>query len=113
MSVDQVIQIIQLIIALISLGGAAVGAFFAIRNWIKVLKTKNSQEIWSAIQTMADAAMKEAEASGKTGADKKQMVIDAVKAACKSQGLELDSFLDQLGSYIDQTITFVNSMKTK
>lgn len=54
--------------------------------------------------------MKEAEASGKSGADKKEMVMDAVKAACKSQGLDLDSFLDQLSAYIDQTITFVNSM---
>lgn len=111
MSIDQTIQIIQLIVALFSLGGAAVGAFFAIRNWIKVLKTKNSQEIWNTIQTMADAAMKEAEASGKSGTDKKQMVMDAVKAACKSQGLDLDSFLDQLSAYIDQTINFVNSMK--
>lgn len=32
MSIDQIIQIIQLIVALFSLGGAAVGVFFAIRN---------------------------------------------------------------------------------
>lgn len=60
--------------------------------------------------SMADSAMKEAEASGKTGADKKQMVIDSVKAGCKSAGLDVDAFLDQLSAYIDQSISFVNSV---
>ena len=61
--------------------------------------------------SMADAAMKEAEASGKAGADKKQMVIDAVKASCKAAGVNLDLFIDQLSDYIDQTIKFVNDMQ--
>jgi hypothetical protein len=63
------------------------------------------------IMNMADAAMKEAEASGKSGADKKQMVIDAVKAGCKAAGVNMDLFIDQLSDYIDQTIAFVNGMK--
>jgi hypothetical protein len=63
------------------------------------------------IMEMADAAMKEAEKSGKAGADKKQMVIDAVKAGCKAAGVNLDAFIDQLSDYIDDTIKFVNEMK--
>jgi phage-related minor tail protein len=63
------------------------------------------------IMNMADAAMKEAEASMKSGEDKKQMVIDSVKAGCKAAGVNLDEFIDQLGDYIDQTISFVNGMK--
>lgn len=102
--------LIALITGLIGLIGTGIGAYFAIKNWIKALKEKNAQEIWITIQTMADAAMKEAEASGKTGADKKQMVINAVKAGCQSAGLDLDTFIDQLGAYIDQTIDFVNGM---
>jgi enamine deaminase RidA (YjgF/YER057c/UK114 family) len=63
------------------------------------------------IMEMADAAMKEAERSGKSGADKKQMVIDTVKAGCKAAGVNLDDFIDQLSAYIDDTIKFVNEMK--
>ena len=65
------------------------------------------------IMEMADAAMKEAEKSCKTGADKKKMVIDSVKASCKAAGLDLDLFIDQLSDYIDQTISFVNDMSKK
>ena len=62
---------------------------------------------------MADAAIKEAEKSGKSGADKKEMVIESVKAGCKAAGVDLAAFLDQLSAYIDQTITFVNDMTKK
>ncbi len=60
--------------------------------------------------SMADSAMKEAEKSMKNGADKKSMVIESVKNACKSAGLNIDLFVDQLSDYIDETIKFVNSM---
>lgn len=103
-------QVIALITGLVGLIGAGIGAFFAIRNWIKVIREKSAQEIWNTIMTMADAAMKEAEASGKSGADKKQMVIDAVKVGCKAAGLNIDDFLDQLSAYIDQCIGFANSL---
>lgn len=102
--------LIALITGLLGLMGTGVGAFFAIKNWIKATKEKSAKEIWTMIQEMADAAMKEAEKSGKSGADKKQMVIDSVKAGCKAAGLDIDQFVDQLGAYIDQTISFVNSM---
>jgi hypothetical protein len=63
------------------------------------------------IMNMADAAMKEAERSGRAGADKKEMVIEAVKAGCKAAGVNIDEFIDQLMDYIDQTIKFVNDMQ--
>lgn len=113
MNLDTLQQILSLITGLVGLIGTGIGAFFAIKNWIKAMKQKSSSEIWNTIASMADAAMKEAEASGKTGADKKQMVIDSVKAGCKAAGLEIDSFIDQLGAYIDQTIGFVNDMTDK
>jgi hypothetical protein len=62
---------------------------------------------------IADAAMKEAEKSGKSGADKKEMVIEAVKAGCKAANVNIDQFINQLADYIDQTIAFVNDMKNK
>ena len=106
-------EIIALVPGLCGLVSAGIGAYFAIKNWIKVTKNKNAQEIWAMIMEMADAAMKEAERSCKTGADKKKMVIESVKASCKAAGLDLDLFIDQLSDYIDQTISFVNDMSKK
>ena len=103
--------LIALITGLAGLIGTGIGAFFAIKNLIKSLKQKSFAEIWALIQEMADAAMKQAEESGKKGADKKRMVIDSVKASCKAAGVDVDAFIEQLSDYIDQTITFVNGMK--
>ena len=105
--------IITLITGLVGLIGTGVGAFFAVKNWVKILKTKNSSEIWAMIMEVADAAMKEVEQSMRSGEEKKQIVIDTVKASCKAAGVNMDEFIDQLGDYIDQTITFVNGMKQK
>ena len=106
-------EIIALVTGLCGLVSAGIGAYFAIKNWIAVTKNKNAQEIWAMIMEIADTAMKEAEKSCKTGADKKTMVIESVKASCKAAGLDLDSFIDQLSDYIDQTINFVNAMSKK
>lgn len=106
-------EIIALVTGLCGLVSAGIGAYFAVKNWIKVTKNKNAQEIWAMIMEMADAAMKEAERSCKAGADKKKMVIASVKASCKAAGLDLDLFIDQLSDYIDQTIGFVNDMSKK
>lgn len=96
---------------LLSLISAACGAFFAIKNFIAVLKTKQKTEIWALIMEIADKAMSEAEASNAAGEDKKSMVINAVKAAAEASGLDISDFLTQLDLYIDQTIDFVNKMK--
>ena len=106
-------EIIALVTGLCGLVSAGIGAYFAIKNWIAVTKNKNAQEIWAMIMEIADTAMKEAEKSCKTGADKKAMVIESVKASCKAAGLDLDLFIDQLSDYIDQTISFVNDMSKK
>lgn len=105
--------IITLVTGLLGLIGTATGAYFAIRNWINVLKTKNKQEIWTMIMQIADAAMAEAEQSLTSGEDKKQLVIDTVKAGCKAANIDVDLFIDQLSDYIDSTISFVNKMNTK
>lgn len=103
--------IISLITGLVGLIGTGVGAFFAIKNFIAATKEKSAKEIWALIMEIADAAMKEAEKSNKSGAAKKEMVIEAVKAGCKAANINIDLFIDQLVDYIDQTIGFVNDMK--
>ena len=103
--------IVTLISALIALIGTGMGVYFAIKNFIKLMKSNTKEQNWKLIMKIADAAMKTAETSGKKGADKKQMVIESVKASCKAAGIDADEFIDQLMDYIDQTIAFVNSMK--
>ena len=97
--------------SLVSLISAACGAYFAIKNFIIALKTKQNAELWSLIMELADSAMREAEASKASGEDKKSMVINAVKASAETSGLDISDFLTQLDLYIDQTIDFVNKMK--
>ena len=106
-------QIITLITGLLGLIPTAIAAYFAIKNFIAVTKEKSSKEIWALIMSLADAAMKEAEKSLEDGESKKQMVMDSVKAGCKSAGINLDVFIDQLSDYIDDTIDFVNEMNNK
>lgn len=109
MSLEQVYLLVELITALIGLIGTGVGAFFAVRNFFKVLQEKSTKEIWTTIMGLADAAISQAEKSAANGATKKQMVIDAVKSGCAAAGLDLDPFIDQLSAYIDQTVSFANS----
>ena len=104
-------ELIVLLTSLFGLIGTGVGAFFAIKNWLKAIKEKTKAEQWVLIMEMADVAMKAAEKSGMPGLDKKDMVIEAVKASTLAAGLDLNVFLDQLSLYIDQTIDFVNDMK--
>ena len=103
--------IVTLISALIALIGTGIGVYFAVKNLIKLMKSNTKEQNWKLIMKIADAAMETAEKSGKKGADKKQMVIESVKASCKAAGIDADQFIDQLVDYIDQTIAFVNSMK--
>lgn len=110
---DTANSVLVLLTGLVGLIGSGVGAYFAIRNWITALKTKNSNEIWKMIMEAADAAMTEAEASGLSGADKKSMVIDIISASTKAAGIDISLFADQLDDYIDQTIAFVNKMNKK
>ena len=100
-----------IITLLIGLIGTGVGTYYAIKNWLTVLKNKNANEIWTMIMQIADSAMTEAESSLASGEDKKKLVTDTVKASCKAAGIEIDSFIGQLSDYIDQTISFVNKMK--
>lgn len=111
--IDTANGIVALVTGILGLAGTAIGAYYAIKNWVKVIKNKNKQEIWTLIMEIADAAMTEAESSLKSGEDKKQLVIDSVKAGCKAAGIDLDLFIDQLSDYIDQSISFVNSMTKK
>lgn len=106
-------EIIALVTGLLGLVSAGVGAYFAIKNFIALTKEKSKNELWIMLMAIADSAMQEAERTGKSGADKKTMVIDIVKASCLAAGLDINNFLEQLNDYIDDTIAFVNKMNNK
>lgn len=106
-------QVIALLTGLMGLITAGISAYFAIKNFIVATKEKSSKEIWALIMKLADAAMKEAEQSLLDGESKKKMVMDSVKQGCKAAGINLDSFIDQLSDYIDDTIKFVNDFNKK
>lgn len=78
-----------------------------VKKGAELVKDKN----WSKIKEIALAAMKEAEASGKKGSEKQQMVIDAVVAGCKEAEIEInEEDLKNLVKYIDETIDWFNTM---
>ena len=105
--------IVALIAGLIGLVTTGISAYFAIKGWIAAFKGKNSQEIWALLMEVADKAMQEAEQSLLSGEDKKRLAMDTIKASAVAAGLDIEPFLNQLDTYIDQTITFVNKMKQK
>ena len=78
-----------------------------VKKGAELVKHKN----WSKMKDIALAAMKEAEASGKKGSEKQQMVIDAVVAGCKEAEIEIsEEDLKNLAKYIDETIEWFNNM---
>ena len=102
--------LIALLTGLCGLIGTGIGAFFAIRNWVKLMKQKSAKEVWDTIMAAADAAMEQVEHLDVYGGDAKQMVIDMVKKTCVAMGLDISGFIDQLGAYIDDCIDFHNRM---
>ncbi len=103
--------LIALITALVSLISAAVSVFFLIKKYIASAKDKTAQENWNTIMSLAKAAMTKAEEESKSGADKKTIVIESVKSSAKELGIDADDFLDQLSAFIDQSISFANTIK--
>ncbi len=104
-------EIISLITGLAGLISTGIATYFAITNFIKSFKDKKATEIWTLIMAIADAAMKEAEASQLSGEGKKQLVMDTVKAGLEAAGLDITDFLDQLSNYVDDTIAFTKGMQ--
>lgn len=110
MSLAEIITLITLIAGLIGAIAALIPTFIKLKEClVDIVKNKN----WAKIMQVAMSAMKTVEASGKTGADKKQMVVNIVTQSCANLEIELDAeLIKRLSDYIDDTIDFVNSMNT-
>jgi hypothetical protein len=111
--IENLEMIIALITGLAGLVGTAISTYFAIKNWVAGLKDKKSNEIWGLIMDVADKAMEEAEKTSLAGADKKTMAINIIQGSAEVAKLDIAPFMQQLSTYIDQTINFVNKMSNK
>jgi hypothetical protein len=112
MEIIKVLQeLIPLLTGLAGLVSAGIATYYAVVNFLKNVKGKKAAEIWNLVMAIADASMKEAEASQLDGEGKKQFVIDTVKAGLKAADLDIADFLDQLSDYIDDTIAFTKGMQ--
>lgn len=101
--------LIALITGLLGLIGTGASLFVAIKQIIK----NHKNNIWKLIQKIAEDAMTAAEQSGQVGSSKKEMVINAVTAACEGQGIDIKPFLAQLGQFIDQTVALTKQINIK
>ena len=110
---SNITEILTLITGLIGLISAGIGVYFAFKKSITAAKDKSAQENWNLIMEIADAAMVSAEQTGASGVDKKTQVLEAVKAGCTTAGIDINSFIDQLSTYIDQCIAFANKLNKK
>ena len=103
-------SLVSLIVGLI---GAIAALIPTIIKLVKALKTIAKNKDWEKIKNIAVVAIESAEASQRTGEEKKQMVIGTVKVACKEAGVELDDgLLNNLSTYIDDMISYFNNMKS-
>ena len=102
---------ITLISFIIGFIGAVAALIPTVIKLVKKGKELIANKDWEKIKDIAQAAIEQAEKSGATGADKKQMVLDSVEAACKEAGITLDAtLLANLSDFIDTTIKWFNNM---
>lgn len=98
--------LLTLIITGVTLLGSLIGVGIKLYSAIKLI-AKNKD--WKKIISIADAAMKQAEASGKAGDEKLKMAIKIIETTCEQLGIQVD--IDEIVKYIKDTIDFVNDMK--
>lgn len=109
---DNVYGWVILIAAIAGLVSTVIALIPTAITCVKVLRKLIKNKNFEAIKNIAVAAIKTAEASQASGADKKAMVIEAVKAGCREAQIDLDeSLLDDLSKYIDQMIGYHNDMR--
>ena len=75
---------------------------------IEAIRQKNIEKL----KKVASAAMSGAQASLKSGAEKKKMAMSSIEAAGKQMGIEIDQAAwSELSKYIDEMKDYFNKMK--
>ena len=97
--------------AIVALIGAVGGLIPTIIKLVNAFKEIGKNKDWLKIVDAIKDAIIKAEATGKSGAEKKQIVIDAVIAFCGTIGVVVDSaLLKQISDAIDDLIRVSNDL---
>ena len=108
-TVEGWVGLIMLIVGLVSAIAGLIPTFIKLKSALKkIAKDKN----FAKLIEIAKKAMTEAQASGKTGAQKQEMVLVAVKAGAIEIGVEVnDEDIENLIDSIKELKQFFNDMK--
>ena len=102
MDIEQIKLIIGLVVAIVTAIPSIIAAIKA--TWTLV-KTKQ----WNKVMDIIDNAVAIAEATQKSGAQKKADVIASVTKTCKELNIDID--IQQVSDYIDQLVDWFNNMQ--
>ena len=102
MDLEKLSLLIGLIVSIVT---AVPSIIQAVRTTIKLIKEKN----WKKVMAIIDKAVAIAEATQKSGAQKKADVIAAVTAECKELNINID--IQQVSDYIDEIVDWFNTMQ--
>ena len=100
--IEKISLIVGLVIAIVTAIPSVIAAIKA--TW-QLIKNKN----WAKVMDIIDDAVKIAEATQKSGAQKKADVIASVTKTCKD--LKIDINIQQVSDYIDQLVGWFNEMQ--
>lgn len=105
--------IIVLITAIVGLIGTVVALIPTAIKLAKSLKEIAKNKDWKKIMIAIKEAVVTAEASGKSGVEKKTMVIETIKTFCMECDVILDEdLLNQVSDYIDTLISTFNQLES-
>lgn len=78
---------------------------------VKYIKESAKSQNWTALMQLVLKLMAEAEANYKEGADKKEYVLDSIKALESTLNYDVD--IDKVGAMIDSIIEATKKINTK
>ena len=106
---EKILLVVELIGAVCALVPTLVSIFALIKN---IIKNKN----WALIMKIANSAMSTVEAyskehPGMTSEEKLEMALEAIKASCKTAGIDLDEAnLQRIVEYIAEMCTWAKTV---
>ena len=102
------IEILLLVVAIVAGLGAAIPLTIKLVKYIiKTVKSKN----WGALMQLILKLMAEAEDNFKTGAERKEYVIDSIKAMEETLGYDIDETV--VANMIDEVIKATKQINVK
>lgn len=113
-TVSTVGEWITLITLIVGLVGAIAALVPTLIKLFKALKDIAQDKNWKKVLSVIYSAMKAAEETGKSGAEKKAIVLAAAYKACEELGVEItDEIKQKIDEAIESTIDIANAIGHK